>query len=76
MDSCSAEDGFMAHLWAGRRAVVDVVVNIAPGWSLAYLLEAARLTGYERARDLRDWLRARSSAPRSHKPHLAAPSGL
>jgi len=76
MDSCSAEDGFMAHLWAGRRAVVDVVVNIAPGWSPAYLLEAARLTGYERARELRDWLRARSSAPRSHKPHLAAPSGL
>jgi hypothetical protein len=53
-----------------------VVVNIAPGWSLAYLLEAARLTGYERARDLRDWLRARSPASRSHKPHLVAPSGL
>jgi hypothetical protein len=62
IDSCSAENGFMAHLWTGRQAIVDAVLDVGPGRSVAYLLEVARLSGYQRAKGLRDRWRARASA--------------
>jgi hypothetical protein len=62
IDSCSAENGFMAHLWTGRQAIVDAVLDVGPGRSVTYLLEVARLTGYQRAKGLRDRWRARASA--------------
>lgn len=58
IDSCSAQDSFMAQIWTGRKAMVDMVVDVRPKRSLAFGIEAARQYGYERLRDIRDWLRA------------------
>ncbi|HEY4204322.1 MAG TPA: GNAT family N-acetyltransferase [Xanthobacteraceae bacterium] len=68
IDSCSAETGFMAHLWTGRQAIVDAVIDIGPGRSMAYLLAVLWLAGYQRARGLRDRWRSRTQ----NKPPLAS----
>jgi hypothetical protein len=77
INSCAAEDSFMAQLWAGRRTMVDMLVHVGPGKSLAYRMEAGRQLGYQRLRDLRGRLRNRPSAPPSKKldkkPSLASP---
>ena len=72
IDSCSAEGSFMAQLWTGRKTMVDAVIDVGSTRSLVFALEAARLYGYERLRDLRDWLRATSliSAKRRLAPTL------
>ncbi|HXI06830.1 MAG: GNAT family N-acetyltransferase [Bradyrhizobium sp.] len=70
INSCAAESSFMGRLWSGRRAMADMLVDIGPGKSLGYRIEALRLTGYQRLRDLRDRLRSRP-AP-SGKPRKAA----
>jgi CelD/BcsL family acetyltransferase involved in cellulose biosynthesis len=71
INSCAAEDSFMGQLWAGRRAMVDMVFDIGPGKSLGYRIEAGRLLGYERLRKLRNRFRQRLSPPRA-KPALTA----
>lgn len=63
INSCAAESSFMGQLWAGRRAMADMLVDIGPGKSFGYRIEALRLTGYRRLRDLRDRLR--------HRPDVA-----
>lgn len=63
INSCAAEASFMSQLWAGRRAMVDMLVDVGPAKSLGYRLEAGRQLGYQRLRSLRDWLRSRSAAP-------------
>jgi len=73
INSCAAEASFMAQLWAGRRTMVDMLVDVGPGKSLAYRLEAARQLGYQHLRNCRDWLRHRTSAPAPKKLSLAAP---
>jgi CelD/BcsL family acetyltransferase involved in cellulose biosynthesis len=70
INSCAAEDSFMGQLWAGRRDMVDMLIDIGPGKSLAYRIEAGRLLGYERLRKLRNRFRQRLS-PRT-KPALTA----
>jgi CelD/BcsL family acetyltransferase involved in cellulose biosynthesis len=70
INSCAAESSFMGQLWSGRRAMADMLVDIGPGKSLGYRIEALRLTGYQRLRDLRDRLRHRPVAP--SKPKQAA----
>ncbi len=69
IDSCSVEEGFMGKLWAGRRTMVDAIVNLGPRWSPAFLIELARWWGYERLRNLRNDLRARDwlSSPQKRK---------
>jgi hypothetical protein len=69
VNSCAAESSFMGQLWAGRRAMADMLVDIGPGKSLGYRIAALRLTGYQRLRDLRDRLRHRPVVP---KPKQAA----
>ena len=59
INSCAAEASFMAQLWAGRRTMVDMLVNVGPAISLVYRMEAGRQLGYQRLRALRDWLRSR-----------------
>ena len=61
IESCSAQDSFMAQIWTGRKTMVDMVVDVSPTRSLVFGMEAARQYGYERLRDLRDWLRAMSA---------------
>lgn len=71
INSCAAEDSFMGQLWAGRRNMVDMLIDIGPGKSLGYRIEAGRLLGYERLRKLRNRFRHRLSPPRT-KPALTA----
>jgi CelD/BcsL family acetyltransferase involved in cellulose biosynthesis len=73
INSCAAEASFMAQLWAGRRTMVDMLVDVGPGKSLAYRLEAARQLGYQQLRNWRDRLRHRPSASAPKKMSLAAP---
>jgi hypothetical protein len=73
INSCAAEASFMAQLWAGRRTMVDMLVDVGPGKSLTYRLEAARQLGYQHLRNWRDRLRHRTSAPAPKKLSLAAP---
>jgi hypothetical protein len=62
INSCAAETSFMGQLWSGRRAMVDMLVDIGPGKSLAYCMEALRLSGYERLRHLRDSIRTKATS--------------
>jgi CelD/BcsL family acetyltransferase involved in cellulose biosynthesis len=73
LDSCSAENTFMSQLWSGRRTMVNLVVDVGPRRSLGFMVETARQMGFERLRDLRNWLRswrvlapAKKMAPAPH----------
>ena len=72
INSCAAEDSFMGQLWAGRRAMVDMLFDIGPGKSLGYRIEAGRLLGYERLRKLRNRVRQRLSSSRPKAALTAA----
>jgi hypothetical protein len=72
INSCAAEDSFMAQLWAGRRAMADMLIDVGPGASLGFRLEAARRLAYQRARGWRNRLRSRPWAA-SRKPGVASP---
>jgi len=72
INSCAAEDSFMGQLWAGRRDMVDMLIDIGPGKSLGYRIEAGRLLGYERLRKLRNRFRHRLSPPPRTKSALTA----
>jgi hypothetical protein len=74
IDSCSAEGSFMAQLWTGRRKMVDLLIDVGPGKSLGFKMEAGRQFGYRQLRDLRNRLRAGLWAPRSKKVSMASPS--
>ncbi|MBR1124160.1 GNAT family N-acetyltransferase [Bradyrhizobium lablabi] len=63
VNSCAAESSFMGQLWSGRRAMADMLIDVGPGKSFGYRVEALRLTGYQRLRDLRDRLRERPALP-------------
>ena len=64
----------MAQLWAGRRTMVDMLVDVGPGKSLAYRLEAGRQLGYQYLRNWRDRLRHRPSTPAPKKLSMAVAS--
>jgi len=69
IDSCSDGAGFMAQLWAGRRAMVDMLINVGPRTSVAFALETGRRRAYYRLRTLRDQLRSRNwLSPPKKKP--------
>jgi CelD/BcsL family acetyltransferase involved in cellulose biosynthesis len=72
IDSCSAEGSFMAQLWAGRRTMVDLLVDLGAGKSLNFALEAGRQRSYRRLRELRNRLRAWSWMPQPKKVSVAA----
>jgi hypothetical protein len=72
INSCAAEDSFMGQVWAGRRNMVDMLIDIGPGKSLGYRIEAGRLLAYERLRALRNRLRRRPSQPPRTKAALSA----
>jgi CelD/BcsL family acetyltransferase involved in cellulose biosynthesis len=74
IDSCSAEGGFMAQLWTGRRNMVDLLIDVGPGKSLGFTVEAARQFGYRQLRVLRDRLRAGAWTSRPKKIGLASPN--
>lgn len=67
IDSCAAEESFMAQLWAGRRNMVDLLIDVGPGKSLAFATEAARQYGYRQLRGLRNRLRSAVLTARTKK---------
>jgi hypothetical protein len=76
INSCAAETSFMAQLWAGRRGMVDLLIDVGPARSLHYRIEAGRQLGYERLRDLRNRLRGRTTALFPKKAGPGHASGL
>src|SRR5436305_1702577 len=58
IESCSPAGSFMEHLWTGRRATMDMLVDVSARKSLAFRLAAAGERIYALARDLRDRTRA------------------
>jgi hypothetical protein len=74
IDSCSPEGSFMAQLWTGRRNMVDLLIDVGPGKSLGFTMEAGRQFGYRRLRDLRNRLRAGVWTLHPKKVRLASPS--
>lgn len=73
INSCAIEASFMGQLWAGRRTMVDMLVDIGPAKSLGYRLEAGRQLGYQQLRDLRDRFRHWLAAAAPKKPATASP---
>jgi hypothetical protein len=69
IDSCAAEESFMGQIWAGRRTMVDMLIDIGPGKSLDYRMEAGRQLGYQGLRELRDRFRHRHPARPKARPH-------
>jgi len=67
IDSCSVQESFMAQLWSGRRAMVDLVVDVGPGRSFGFTVETARQLGLARLRELRNRLRAWAARPSAPK---------
>ena len=74
INSCAAEESFMAQLWAGRRTMVDLLIDIGPGKSLGYRMEAGRQLGYHHLRSLRERWRSRHSARPRARPSVTAAS--
>lgn len=64
IDSCSTSDGFMAKLWAGRRSMVELLLPVSSGASVAFHMESARRQGFHGLRNLRNRLRSEYGAMR------------
>jgi CelD/BcsL family acetyltransferase involved in cellulose biosynthesis len=65
IESCSPAGSFMEHLWSGRRATVDMLVDVGAHKSPSFVLAAFGERAYAFAREFRDRLRAVSwSLPR------------
>jgi CelD/BcsL family acetyltransferase involved in cellulose biosynthesis len=56
IESCSPEKSFMAQLWSGRRATVDLLVDVGARRSLNFALAALAERGQARLKDWRDRL--------------------
>ena len=67
IESCAVEDSFMAQLWSGRRATVDLLVDLGAEPSLSFVLAHLGERGYAAAREGRQWLRGRSWLPAKRK---------
>jgi CelD/BcsL family acetyltransferase involved in cellulose biosynthesis len=63
IESCSPEGSFMAQLWTGRRATVDMLADVGPDKSLSFTLCAASERVYAFVRQGRDRLRHASWLP-------------
>ena len=62
IESCSPAGSFMEQLWTGRRATVDMLVDVGASKSLTFIAAAFAARAYASAREMRDRLRALSSA--------------
>lgn len=72
IDSCSPAGGFMGQIWAGRRAMVGLLVDVGPRRSAAFVAEAARQLGYAKLKALRDMLRAAKWLPARKRQTLTS----
>ena len=71
IDSCAAQESFMGQLWAGRRKMVDMLIDVGPGKSPAFAMEAGWQLGYRRLRELRNRLRRAAGNSRLKKNPVA-----
>ncbi|HYW62217.1 MAG TPA: GNAT family N-acetyltransferase [Bradyrhizobium sp.] len=72
IDSCAVEESFMGQIWAGRRKMADILVDVGPGRSPAFAMEAGRHFTYRRLRELRRRVRNASwTAPRKRPVAVA-----
>jgi CelD/BcsL family acetyltransferase involved in cellulose biosynthesis len=60
IESCSAESSFMEQLWTGRRATVDLLVDLGARKSAAFMFAAAGEHAHAWAREKRNQLRGMS----------------
>lgn len=60
IESCSPQGGFMNQMWDGRRATVDLIVDLGAGKSLGFTALAMGERGYAQLREIRNKLRATS----------------
>ena len=74
INSCAAEESFMAQLWSGRRTMVDMLIDIGPGKSLGYRIEAGRQLGYQSLRNLRGRFRSHHATRLRPTPSVTAAS--
>lgn len=72
INSCAAEDSFMGNLWSGRRPMVDMLIDLRTGRSLAYRMEAGRLLGYQWLRRLWHHMHDGRPAPSATQPPQTA----
>jgi CelD/BcsL family acetyltransferase involved in cellulose biosynthesis len=61
IESCSPAGSFMAQLWTGRRATVDLLVDLGARKSLTFMVAAFGERAYAFARELRNRVRGASS---------------
>jgi CelD/BcsL family acetyltransferase involved in cellulose biosynthesis len=73
INSCAVESSFMGQLWVGRRSMVDMLIDIGPGKSLVFHMEAGRQLGYQYLRSLRERFRHALATAAPKKPAMAAP---
>ncbi len=64
IDSCATEESFMGRLFAGRKPMTSELLNLARGFSAAFVIESAHRRGHEALRSLRDRLRQRPAGGR------------
>ena len=74
IESCATQESFMAQLWTGRRATVDLLLDVNAESSLRFTLAHLGARAYAAARDWRHWLRGRAS-PAARRKHLAVTRG-
>jgi len=58
IESCSPEGSFMEHLWSGRHATVEMLIDVGSKTSLNFALAVMAERGYAQLKDLRARLRA------------------
>jgi CelD/BcsL family acetyltransferase involved in cellulose biosynthesis len=74
INSCAAEDSFMAQLWTGRHTMLDLLFDVSGTRSLGYRMEAGRLLGYHSLRRLRQRFRHRRAPSSASKAPQGAPA--
>ena len=67
MESCATQESFMAHLWTGRRATVELLLDLSAEKSAAFRAAHLAERGYAFAREWRDRLRSRAWLPAKRK---------
>jgi CelD/BcsL family acetyltransferase involved in cellulose biosynthesis len=72
IESCSPEGGFMAQMWDGRRATIDLLIDVGAKQSLNFKMAAVSERSYAMLRNLRNRLRGASWSPLPKRKGLAA----
>jgi CelD/BcsL family acetyltransferase involved in cellulose biosynthesis len=74
VESCATQESFMAQLWTGRRATVELLLDLGAQKSAAFTLAHLGERGYAFAREWRDRLRSQAWLPARRK-NLAVTRG-